>query len=80
MLNYNLLFLFSIENFFRKENIQFNSRSLFFLFPETAHDAKAFRVCRVDGVLYNTSVGCHRGSEIGGGGIDSRYRLYFFIF
>ena len=34
------------------------------------------QVCRV-GVLYDTNVECHGGSEAGGGGFESRVRLYF---
>ena len=65
--------LFSVEKKFPKKIIQF-SRRPFFPFPETAYDAQNFRVCIVVGVLYNTSVGCHRSSEAGSGGFDSRYR------
>ena len=44
-----------------------------FSFPETAHEAQ---VCRAVSVLFNTCVGCHHGSEAGGGGFESRYRPY----
>ena len=49
----------------------------FFSFPETAHDAQTFRVRRVVGVLYNSNVVCHRGSQAGGSGFEFRYRPYF---
>ena len=66
--------------FFRKENIHFRSRLFLFPFPEIAHEAQSSQVCRVVAVLYNTSVGCHRGSEAGSGGFESRYRLFFHVF
>ena len=71
-----MFLLFSVEKKFRKEDIQFSRRRLF-PFPETAHDRQTFRVCRVVGVLYNTSIGYHRGSEAGGKGFKSRQRPYF---
>ena len=37
---------------------------------------RRIQVCTV-GVLYNTSVGCHRDSEAAGGGLESRYRPQF---
>ena len=67
--------LFSIEKF--SEMTIFNSVVGVFFGPEIAHDAKSLQVCRVVGVLYNTCLGCHRGSEVGGGGFKSRFRPYF---
>ena len=68
--------LCSVERNFRMENIQFSSRRFFS--PAIAHDAQSLQVCRVVGVSYHTSVGCHRGLEAGSGGFEFRYRPYFF--
>ena len=52
--------LFSVENFFRKENIQFSSRS-FLPFPETAHDAQTYAraycrtVCALNHIVFRKS-------------------------
>ena len=42
---------------------------LFLKLPMT----RRVQVRRVVGDLYNTCVGCHPGSEAGGGGFESRY-------
>ena len=51
------MLLFSVEKNFRKENIQFSSRS-FFPFPETAHDAPTYAraYCRNVSALNNAFV------------------------
>ena len=49
------------ENFLERK--KFNSMAFIFLCPQTAHHAQSSQVCRIVGVLYNTCVGCHRGSE-----------------
>ena len=64
------LLLFSPKIFFQKENIQFSNRR-FFIFLKLPMTRRVL-VCRV-GVLYNTIIGCHRGSEAGDGGFESRY-------
>ena len=42
--------------------------------------ARTVQLCRVVGVMSNTSVGCHRSSDAGGGEFESRYRPYFYAF
>ena len=68
------IIIFCRKVFFPKENIQFHGRRflLFLKLPMT----RRVQVCKV-GVLYNTSVGCHRGSKAGGGRLESRYRPLF---
>ena len=77
----------SQKNFERKI---FNSIGDVFSFFWNCPYSQTFGVCRVLNVLYNTSVGCHCGSEAGDGGFESpyrpyserlfRYSLYVFIF
>ena len=69
------VFYLPLKTFFPKENFQFSSRR-FFRFLKLSMTCRV-KVCRVIAVLYNTYVGCHRSSEAGGGGLESRYRPYF---
>ena len=61
------------------ERRKFNSVvGVFFLFLKLSM-TRRLQVCRV-GVFCNTSVGCHRGSEVGSAGFKSRYRSFFNVF
>ena len=62
-----------MKTVFQKENVQFNSR-LFFLLLKLPMARRA-QICRNVGVLSNTNVGCHRGSESETGWSASRFSL-----
>ena len=62
---------------FERKNLN-SGVGVFFLFLKLPMTRRV-EVCRFD-VLYNSKVGCHRGSEAGSGRIESRYRPYFYVF
>ena len=68
------VFLFSFAIFFGGK-LFISVVGDFFIFMKLPFTRRV-QVCRF-GVLYNTSIGCHRAPEAGGGGAKSRYRPYF---
>ena len=67
--------LFFVEIFLKKI---FNSVvGVFFLFLKLPMTRRV-QVCRL-GILYNTGLGCHRGSETGEGGFKFRYVPCFLL-
>ena len=69
-----IFFVFRRKSFSEgKHSIQLSA--FFYLFLKLPMTRRV-QVCRVS-IFYNTSIGCHRGSEFGGGECESRYRLNF---
>ena len=63
------------RNFYLERKIFNSVIGVFFLFLKLPMTRRV-QVCR-DGVLYSTSIGCHCGSEAGGGGFESHYWPHF---
>ena len=69
------MIIFRRKSFFESKIFKSAIGVFYFLFLKLPMTRRV-QVCRV-GVLNNTCVGCHCGSEAGGGGFESGYRPNF---